>query len=312
MASVTYPSIYETFVSHINVVNLNLGWILSAGCLIETNFYDSLLLSTIAPLVILALVAISHLVFSCRSPADDRVARSRINRRHASVLLWVSFLVYSTVSSNIFQTFACDDIDNGMSYLRADHSAECYTPKHSFFMVYAGCMSVVYPFGIPLCYALVLHMHRAVLKSEVDRTTMTTDGTAFGELWTMYRPGVYYYEVVECVRRVLLSSVVVFVFPNTAGQIVTSFLLALFFAALLLALDPYIDSRDAWVARIGHAIVLMSMFVALLQKVDIEEDDGFSQDVFALVLVLANGALIIVVGAEAWMMCFVAVKGATA
>lgn len=308
MASVTYPSVYETFVSHINVVNLNMSWILSAGCLIDTNFYDSLLLSTIVPLVILALVAISRMVASGRSPVDDRMARSQIHRRHASILLWVSFLVYSTVSSNILQTFACDHIDNGMSFLRVDHSVECYTPKHSFFMVYAGFMSVLYPFGIPLCYALVLHRHRAVLKSEVSRATMTTDSTAFGELWTMYRPEAYYYEVVECVRRVVLSSIIVFVFPNTAGQIATSFLLALFFAALLMALDPYIDSRHAWVAILGHTIVWMSMFVALLQKVDIEEDNGFGQEVFAVVLVLANGALLLVVGAEACMTCFVAVN----
>ena len=311
MASVAYPSIYETLVSHINVVNLNLAWILSAGCVIDTNFYDNLLLSTITPLVILALVAMSHMFARCRNPADDQVARSRIDRRHASILLWVSFLVYSTVSSNIFQTFACDEIDDGMSYLRADHSVECYTPKHATFMVYAGTMSVFYPFGIPLCYALVLRRHRAVLKSDVGRATTPTDVAVFGELWTMYRPEAYYYEVVECVRRVVLSSVIVFVFPNTAGQVATSFLLALLFAALLMVLDPYIDARDAWVARIGHMIVLMSMFVALLQKVDIEEDNSFSQDVFAVVLVLANGALITVAGAEACMTCFVAVQGET-
>ncbi|CAN0591359.1 unnamed protein product, partial [Laminaria digitata] len=175
--------------------------------------------------------------------------RARLDRKHSSALFWVSFLVYATVSSSTFQTFACDDFDNGPSHLRVDHSLECYTPQHTMFRVYAGVMGVVYPFGIPAYYMAVLYRNRAALKDAVAReTATTTDVACFQELWGAYQPDVYFYEVVECVRRVVLSGVVVFIFPNTAGQVATAFLLALFFAALFMALDPYTSRFDTWLA----------------------------------------------------------------
>lgn len=308
VASVVYPDVYNTFLAYADVVNLNLGWMLSAGCLIDTDFYDNLLVSTIVPLVVVVVVATSHRITSSRTPTSDRKTRARIDRRHASAVFWVSFLVYATVSSAIFQTFACDEIDNGRSYLRVDHSLECHTHEHVLFMLYAGVMGVVYPFGIPFCYGVILYRGRTALTDTVKRESSTTDVTTLRELWGAYRPEVYYYEVVECVRRVVLSGVIVFIFPNTAGQIATAFLLALLFAAVFMALDPYTSGFDTLVARTGHMVVLMSMFVALLQKVDMGEDDEFSQNVFAIVLILANLGMIVAAAAEACGMCFVAVQ----
>ena len=308
VASVVYPDIYNTMLKYADVVNLNVGWMLSAGCFIDTNFYHNLLLSTILPLVVFCVVIMSHKVTSRTHSTSNGLTRARIDRKHALVIFWVSFLVYATVSSIIFQTFACDDFDTGISYLRVDHSLECYTAKHTFFMVYAGVMTVVYPFGVPFCYAVVLYRGRAALKDAVTRETFTNDSSVLRELWIAYRPEAYFYEVVECVRRVVLSGVIVFIFPNTAGQIATAFLLALFFAAVFLVINPYTSSFDTWVARVGHTVVLMSMFVALLQKVEFGGDDDISQDVFAVVLVLANAVMIAVVGAEAYGMCVIAVQ----
>lgn len=44
VTNVTFPPIYETFLSVIGVFSLDLGWILSATCLAsEVDFYDKLL-----------------------------------------------------------------------------------------------------------------------------------------------------------------------------------------------------------------------------------------------------------------------------
>lgn len=164
VASVVCPDVYSTFLKYAEVVNLNLGWMLSAGCLIDTDFYDNLLVCTIVPLVIVGVVVASHKVASSGRCTSDRQTSARINHRHASVLFWVPFLVYATVSSAIFQPFACDDFDNGVSNLPVDHSLECYMAKYTLFRVYAGVMVVVYPLGVPFCYSVVLRRSRAALK----------------------------------------------------------------------------------------------------------------------------------------------------
>ena len=174
-------------------------------------------------------------------------------------------------------------------------------------MVYAGIMGLVYPIGVPLAYGLVLYRSRATLMMREGRDDVP-HVAAFKELWRPYRPEVFYYEVVECLRRVTLSVVVVFVSPSTAGQIATTFLFALLFFAMMLILDPYVSQWDTWLARIGHTIVVMTMFVALLEKVEITRDDMASRHVFADVLVAANCLLILAVVAEALGVLYVTAR----
>lgn len=52
--------------------------------------------------------------------------------------------VFTSVSTTIFRTFSCDDdAVEGKSFLRADYSVECSTPKYTVFAIYAGCMILV-------------------------------------------------------------------------------------------------------------------------------------------------------------------------
>ncbi|CAN0087938.1 unnamed protein product [Ectocarpus fasciculatus] len=90
-----------------------------------------------------------------------------------------------------------------------------------------------------------------------------------------YRPGCFYYEVIECGRRVLLTGVIVFIFPNEPGQIAVTLVMACTFALLFEALAPYDSKWDSWISRSGHVIVLLSIFVAfLLEQCD---TDGTSE-----------------------------------
>ena len=297
---------YATFLGWVDVLNLNIAWILSAGCVIESSFYDSLLVLTLGTLGFAGVVLISHVVSTRRCHADDRESRAKIDRRHGSVLFWTSFLMYSTVASSTFQTFVCDHLDDGRSFLRADHSLECYTSTHKAFMAYAGVMVAVYPIGIPACYALVLYRSRSSLKA--GEVGSTDEAAIIKELWAPYRPQVYFYEVVECWRRILLSGAVVLVYPNSSGQVATSVLLAMLSAAVLTILDPYARRSHTWLARTSHVVVILSMYLALLQKVDdFADEESPTQHVFACVLVALNCGLILAVGVEAYAMCSVTV-----
>ena len=306
VTSTSYPDVYATMLRWVGSFNLNIAWILSAGCVIQSNFYHGLLISTIGFLVIVGIVLLSTTIRRHICDADSRDALPKIDQAHASVLLWLSLLIYATVSSMIFKTFACDHLDNGRSFLRADHSLECYTATHKAFMAYAGVMVAVYPVGIPACYAFVLYRSRASLTA--GQVTNNAEVGIYQELWAPYRPDVYYYEIVECFRRVTLSGAVVFIFPNTAGQVATGVLLAMMFAAVLVVLDPYVSRWHTWLARSSHAVVILSLYLALLQRVDGFSDESSSQHVFAGVLVALNCGLVLAVFFETCGMCSVTVQ----
>ena len=62
-------------------------------------------------------------------------------------------------------------------------------------------------------------------------------------------PGLYYYEVIECGRRILLTGALVFVAPNSPTQIATACVLA--FGSLLgfEIVRPHLDAKNTFLYR---------------------------------------------------------------
>ncbi|CAM9468153.1 unnamed protein product [Ectocarpus sp. 6 AP-2014] len=298
VANVTYPDVYQELLDVLDVFNFDLGWLLSAGCVVDMNFHDRLLVSTISPIVALLLLACTYAA-AARANRGDPEKLNIIWNKHVTMVLLLTFFVYSSVSSTLFRAFACDDLDYSKDYLRADYSIECDSSAHRGIQVYAGFMILIYTVGIPALYAELLFKNRDVLKDEDPDREEPPRVKSISNLWEPYKPAVFYYEVIECFRRVLLAGVVVFIYPNTAAQIAVTLLIAFAFALLSEGLAPYASRWDTWISRIGHIVVFLSMYVALLLKVDVSDERASSQEVFEGVLVAVHVCMILVVLVEA-------------
>lgn len=304
VVNVVYPDVYERFLSALNLVNLNLGFILSVSCVVKTNFYGRLFFVTISPLVVLGALGVTYAVARSRnrhSPTGLQAAQ----RKHLSVALFVIFVIYSSVSFSIFQIFVCETLDDGVTYLRADYSLTCSTGAHKAMQVFAGLMILVYPVGIPTFFVWWLISNRQ------DLVKTGTTGTSPGEvekrdhlqpmrdLWAPYKPHRYYYEVVECGRRMALTGLAAFLFPGSAAQVALEVLFAAIFIGLSEAFSPFVDPLDAWLYRSGTWVVFISMFLALLLKLDASDEDSQIQAVFAQVLISAYVVMVMVVLVQA-------------
>ncbi|CAN0385076.1 unnamed protein product, partial [Laminaria digitata] len=128
--NITYPHVYQRFLDIVNVLNFDLGWLsqLSVGCLFEVGIHGRLLIATIGPIIAVVFLGLTYVVAAHGS------------RGHVSMVLLMTFLVYSSVSSILFQMFACDDLEDGKKYLRSDYRVECDSSKHRAFQIYAGMM----------------------------------------------------------------------------------------------------------------------------------------------------------------------------
>ncbi|CAM9790810.1 unnamed protein product [Scytosiphon promiscuus] len=296
-ANTTYPGVYQDCLSVIGVVNFDLGSILASGCVwSDIDFHDRLLVSTLGPLVIVGFLVMTYQIAVRRTGAVSNTAvAEKIQHRHQTALLLLTFLVYSSVSSMVFQTFACETLDDGVEYLRADYRIHCTDEKHKSFEVYAGFMIVVYPVGIPLLYAILLYQHRDVLS---DAGADKTGAQSISSLWEPYRPERFYYEVVECGRRIMLTGAVVFIFPDDAAQVAVTMLISFVFFAVFDVLSPYKSESDMWLSRGGHVIVFFSMFDLLLLKVDVSSESDQSQAIFAGVLVAGHVLMILAIVVE--------------
>lgn len=305
MANITYPNIYQGFLDAIDVVNLDLGWVLQAECLINVTFHDRLILSTMGPLLGLAVIwaayAVARRRHLCSEGPLSWTSLAAVNQKYLSMVLLLTFVVYSSTSSIIFQTFACDPLDDGYRYLRADYRISCDSPIHRALQVYAGFMMLLYTAGIPMLYATLLLKRHKVLADVGLRDSDPMSGS-ISSLWNLYKPRRFYYELVECARRVLLAGVVVFMYPDTVAQVAIALMIAAFFMVLCEVLAPYESVWDAWVSRLGHVIVFSSIYLALLLHIDVSNERLASQKAYEAILVAAHVIMVVIVLVQATLM----------
>lgn len=302
MANVTFPDVYQRFLDVVNILNFDMLWIPSAGCVVDVGFHGRLVVSTGGPLFALVLLAVTYTIAKRRNSGSE-AALQRVYHKHVSMVLLISFLVYSSVSALVFETFACDGLDDGEEYLRADYRIKCNSSKHKAFEFFAGIMIFVYPIGIPAFYAYLLYKNRRVLANETARET-SVQVQPISDLWAPYKPTLFYYELVECLRRISLTGVVVFIYPNTAAQVSVTLVMAFAFVVVSLCLAPFASKLDARIYVTGHVVVFMSMYVALLSKVDISGERTDSQEVFAGILVATHASMFAAIVVEAvFMVC---------
>ena len=300
VVNVQYPSAYESLLTALSVVNLNLGSILSLSCVVETNFYVRLILATIAPVVVLGALAITYRVAMLRND-HSALAKQIARNKHLSVGLFLLFMVYSSVSYTIFQTFVCDSLDSGVTYLRADYDLVCWTKTHIGYTTYAGIMILVYPVGIPAMFAWVLLINQDRIRNAVEDTNqrlLLPEAEAMKGLWAPYKRSRYYYEVIECGRRITLTGLAVFIYPGSTAQVAIEALLAVVFFSISEILSPFAELLEAWLYRFGTWVIFLSMYLALLLKMDATEEESPSQNVFAGLLIAVHVGMVLIVVAD--------------
>ncbi|CAM9146371.1 unnamed protein product [Hapterophycus canaliculatus] len=147
--------------------------------------------------------------------------------------------------------------------------------------------------GSALALRTVRHKHiSAALKAERKGMAHLEP---LSDLWGAYKPSRYYYEVVECGRRIILTGVAVFVLPDSAAQIAVVLLLAVVFLFVSESLSPFEKRIDMGLYRWGNGVILASMYVALLLKVDISKEGNGTLSAFVGVLVAANIFMVVCV-----------------
>lgn len=261
-----------------NVLSFDLGWMLSAGCIMNLNFHHRLLISTLLPLATLALLGVTYAIGRMRNQGDESALR-KVQDKHISVVILSTFIIYSPVSSILCQMFLCYELDNGQSLLVADFQISCTDPKHLALQLYAMFMFLPYTVGIPVFYALLLFRNRELLSDSAARED-DSDTRSISTLWRLYKPSCYYFELIECLRRFCLSGLLVFLYWGTAAQACIVLLMTMLFLVLSEVLDPYDSKLDSWISRMGQVAICTSMIWALMLKADEGGGEGKSRYVY--------------------------------
>mmetsp|Transcript_86908 Transcript_86908/g.168344 ORF Transcript_86908/g.168344 Transcript_86908/m.168344 type:complete len:312 (-) Transcript_86908:193-1128(-) len=169
-------------------------------------------------------------------------------------------------------------------------SISCSNSRYIKFRIYVICMIIVYPVGIPFMYAVLLWSNRAVLSDQasLDREAKVGYPTVghLKFLFEAYSPEYYFFEVLECVRRLLLASVIGLVAEDSTAAPVIGVLVTLVFLYAFTRWAPFVDKDDNALGIILAYSLTLLFLAALLIKADISGDFTHDQAVFGVILSL--------------------------
>ena len=280
---VELPGGFARLVAMASAVNLDVFKVLSLGC-VQVGFFSKFMASMAMPIVLGALIVAYY------------KSKGRGLNEMQNGLVLLSFLIYPSVSSKVFQVFSCQDISPTESYHRLDYSMDCNGTEYAFFYKFGLLCLCVYPLGIPLTFALMMYKNRQALftdlsAAEAEAATDSGGDSAFAEnldcdddkeanvdlaktfrrattkvivvsafrakldrvhdiqdnfafLCGSYENRIFYWELVEYLRKFLLAGVLVFVEPGSASQVFVALIISFFYFATVTAFGPYI-SDDA-------------------------------------------------------------------
>ena len=193
---IPYPPIYDEMVSWLSIFELDLIDVMPLSCTFVLNFHHLLLLRTLVPLAaILLLYVIGQVLLAKRERQLERESQAASNTARAGDLeqahfgSWLAqnlftaaffllFLIYPSISQNIFATFQCfpvEEVHGNARYLRADASIDCDAAAHRGITAYAIVMMFVYPLGTPVLYIFLLRCRYGRMLRNLRSIEMLTE-----------------------------------------------------------------------------------------------------------------------------------------
>ena len=227
------PKTFKDAVSAAQILNVDIFQLVSVGCFSASiNFYHHLLMNTVPVLTICAVFVLA----GRRNPS-----------KKAKYFTWANAILYLTlprIATTVFEVFSCDDLDDGSSLLRTDYTIDCNDDSRTFWVFYGIIMVLVFPFGVTANYFKLLHSKRKRIMQDLETREKDEELKDIVFLFEPYKPEFWYFEVVETVRRLLMTGVLSIIKPGTYSQLSYGLFLSIFFTVLLAALQPYNEVRD--------------------------------------------------------------------
>jgi hypothetical protein len=294
--NVEFPSAFTKMFQGLKFFNFNALQVLPISCIYRADFVTSMMIATLIPIFATAVLFIAFTVeyaYRAKKIMSTSLGRRRklltvledgLVFRYFSIFLTLSYFILPSVTTTIFEMFPCQNVDpsdteSTSTYLIADYSISCNSNRYFFGVFWAVTMIILYPIGIPLYYFRLLYLEKESIKDRcgedgVDddkRIPQTTRMLQF--LYTSYLPKYWYFEVIETMRRLMLTAIISVIATGSSSQIVFSMLLSFGFIKIYTFYEPYSERQVGILAEVGQYQIFFTYFCALITSKSLLGDD---------------------------------------
>ena len=195
------------------------------------------------------------------------VSRVALGIRERVSYAWVGFnyLAYISVCTTIFQMIArCEDFDDGTTLMKVDYSVDCSAPNYQAHLALAWTGVPAFVLGVPLVFF-------GLLRSAHEDGSLRV---AF--LSESYRPERYFIEPLNCLQKVTVAGLLVFLEPSFA-QMLYAIIIAFFWCVVFALLAPFPSTAENLVDTAINCCTVLLLIGGLSLKLDTSEEEGFSR-----------------------------------
>ena len=193
------------------------------------------------------------------------------------LFMFLTFTFLISTSTAAFQYFKCHEFPEAdvgtRRFLYKDYSVDCDSTRYKVYVPYALLMILIYPIGIPLFYWLMLSKKKHVLSDEeAVMREASADFPTIGHLTFLtqaYKSKYYYFEVLECVRRLMLASVIGMLPADGVVAPTLGILLCFVFLYVFIDFRPYRNADDSNLGVILQYSITLLFLAGLLTKVNV-------------------------------------------
>ena len=226
----------------------------------------------------------------------------------------IAFLVHPVISSRLLKFFNFDDY-GAHRMLSADVRLSSTFVEQNYFASGIACL-VLFTAGIPVAFFCILYQ---VARPEQTTLDFTKKGAAerfarvkintrrYGLLFSKYEGRCWAWELVEVLRKTLLTGILVYLDPGTLTQIWLSSLLCLAFLLATTLWTPFVHFRSDVFSMIASLCTLLTLLLTLAKRAEMYKDGVLSEDlinnfmlVFQIVPVFAAVTIFLLIMRQAW------------
>ena len=246
-----------------------------------------------------------------RQQKDKKAAKTKeLIYRNLFFLLYVTYLSTCSKTANVLPLACrrlCLDDKNEIceKYLKADYNIRCEGPEYSRLVIVAYC-SVCYVIFLPAASLIALWRQRKVLRknesqseSEAldshDQSTELITGLRF--LFENYNSHSWYWEFIETVRKVVLTSGLILVGGESRAYVGLACVMSGLYGMLFASVSPIVDPFENKLMLTSLAVTFVNLGIGAVSKIPKESIpasiDPYVDNIMFKILVFGANSLVV-------------------
>ena len=326
-AYVKWPDSLALIGTYSQALQLNVFQIAPVHCLFPElkidafgDLFSILTLNALVIILSICVYGIRKLYLRLHSTLDDQQKALKMSQTKELIYRNAFFILFVTYLSTCLKTaavlpLACrtlctdDEKDDCTRYLKADFGINCDSSRYNR-LVIVGYVAVGYVLFLPAASFLTLFLcqRRALQTTRNDDEGESCDDdneaksaellTGLRFLFENYRPSAWYWELVDTMRKVILTSGLILIGSESRSYAGIASIISGIYAIAFAVKKPMVDPFDNRLMLTSLAVTFINLGIGAVSKIPSENiptsvDHSVDKIMFELLVVGANASVIL-------------------